>query len=71
MTKRRRRVHSTVLCTGAVAALLEICGCTPRVEVALPDKPIEININAKIEHEVRIKIERDVSQVVQANSEIF
>lgn len=48
-----------------------LCACTPRVEVALPEKPIEININAKIEHDVRIRVEKDVSQLVKTNNDLF
>ena len=45
--------------------------CIPRVEVAVPDKPINININAKIDHEVRIKVERDVEELISDDSELF
>lgn len=53
---------------GAVILLL---GCTPRVEVAPPDKPIEININAKIDHQVRIKVEKDVEELFSEKSNLF
>jgi hypothetical protein len=46
-------------------------GCTPHVAVDLPDKPINININAKIDHEVRIKVERDVEKLVQEQKDLF
>jgi len=55
----------------AVFLLNLLCACTPRVEVALPEKPIEININAKIEHDVRIRVEKDVSQLVKTNNDLF
>lgn len=45
--------------------------CTPRVEVAPPDKPITINMNIKIDHEVRVKVERDLEQVINKDSELF
>jgi len=45
--------------------------CTPRVEVALPDKPIEINITAKIDHEVKIKVERDVQELLSKEKGLF
>ncbi len=35
--------------------LAGIVGCTPTVKVEPPDKPIEINLNVKIDHEIRIK----------------
>ncbi len=46
-------------------------GCTPRIEVAPPKKPITINLNVKIDHEVRIKVEKELDQVLSENSELF
>lgn len=54
-----------------LSVILMMQACTPRVEVAMPDKPINININAKIDHEVRIKVERDVEQLFDENSDLF
>ena len=54
------------------SVLLILCtGCTPKVEIELPDKPIEININAKIDHEVRIKVERDVEKLLDSQKDLF
>jgi hypothetical protein len=46
-------------------------GCTPRVEVAPSDKPITINLNVKIDHEVRIKIEKELQEVLSEKSGLF
>ncbi|MCB0338841.1 MAG: YnbE family lipoprotein [Bdellovibrionales bacterium] len=46
-------------------------GCSPRVEVAVPDKPITINLNVKIDHEVRIKVEKDLEEVISEDSDLF
>ena len=46
-------------------------GCTPRVEVAVPDKPITINLNVKIDHEVRVQVEKDLEEVISEDSELF
>jgi hypothetical protein len=54
---------------GAVA-LLSLTGCTPRVEVAA-DKPITINLNVKIDHEVRVKVDKELDQVLSKNSGLF
>ncbi|NCB90592.1 MAG: YnbE family lipoprotein, partial [Gammaproteobacteria bacterium] len=37
-----------------------LVGCTPRIEVAAPKEPITINMNVKIEHEIHIKVDKDV-----------
>ncbi|HNB27888.1 MAG TPA: YnbE family lipoprotein [Alphaproteobacteria bacterium] len=45
--------------------------CTPTVKVEAPDKPIVINLNVKIEQEVRIKVDRDVDTLLQNNPDLF
>ena len=45
--------------------------CSPRVEVVAPDKPITINMNIKIDHEVRVKVEKQLDQVLSKDSELF
>lgn len=64
------RPHATrVLFTCLIAGLA--AGCTPTVKVEAPDKPIVINLNVKIEQEVRIKIDRDVDTLLQDNPDLF
>ncbi len=46
-------------------------GCTPKIEVAAPTEPVTINLNVKIEHEIRIKIEKDLEEVFGEDSELF
>jgi hypothetical protein len=53
---------------GLVAAL---GACTPRVEVAAPDKPITINLNVKIDHEIRIKVDKELDKVLSDDSGLF
>lgn len=57
------------LCYAAVAVLF--AGCTPTVKLQAPDKPIEINLNVKIEQEVRVKVERDLDREIMANPDLF
>ena len=59
------RTHSLIL------ALMLASACTPTVQVQVPDKPIEINLNVKIEQHVRISIEKDVKQSIRKNKDIF
>ncbi|SPP31177.1 hypothetical protein ARAF_0290 [Arsenophonus endosymbiont of Aleurodicus floccissimus] len=42
-----------------------------RLEVAIPDKPININMNVKIEHEIKIKVDRKVEGLLKNNSDLF
>ena len=48
-----------------------LSSCTPRVEVAVPDKPIDINLNVKIEHDVRVRVEKDLDEVISEDSPLF
>lgn len=49
-----------------------IClGCTPRVEVVPSEKPITINLNVKIDHEIRVKVEKDLEKVFSEDSKLF
>ena len=50
---------------------LATLGCSPRVKVEAPDKPIEINVNVKIEQEVRIKLDKAVERTLEENPELF
>ena len=51
-----------------IAAVL--VGCTPKVEVATSD-PITINLNVKIEHEIRVKVEKELEDVFSEDSGLF
>jgi hypothetical protein len=57
--------------TIAASALLILpltAGC---VTVRPPDKPIEINLNVKIEQEVLVRLQRDVDQLIRSNPDVF
>jgi hypothetical protein len=44
--------------------------CTPTVQVAT-DKPIEINLNVKIEHEIVVRVDRELDSLFDEDSELF
>lgn len=46
-------------------------GCSPSVRLEAPEKPIEITMNIKIEHEIRLKIEKDVDALISNNKGLF
>ncbi|MGS3392290.1 YnbE family lipoprotein [Citrobacter portucalensis] len=48
-----------------------LVGCTPRIEVAAPKVPITINMNVKIEHEIHIKVDKDVESLLKSRSDLF
>ncbi|MBK3732405.1 YnbE-like lipoprotein [Azospirillum brasilense] len=67
-TVRSRRVPTAALFAGLVAGL---GACTPTVKVEAPDRPIEINLNIRIEQEVRVKVERDLEKAIADDPALF
>ena len=55
-----------------ILALVSLASaCTPTVQIQAPDKPIEINLNVKIEHHIKVEIQRDVKKAISKNPDIF
>ena len=70
----RQVIRSFLTSPSIVASLFAIClatGCTPKVEVSASDKPITINLNVKIEHEIRVKVEKELEDVFAEDSGLF
>ncbi|MCP9453308.1 MAG: YnbE family lipoprotein [Nitrospira sp.] len=53
------------------AVLLTPLACRPRVEVVAPEKPITINLHVKIDHEVRVKVEKELDKVLSEENGLF
>lgn len=54
-----------------LAALLSLTACTPTVQVAAPTDPITINLNVKIQHEILVKVDREIDNLLEENSNLF
>ena len=54
-----------------ILCLFGLMACNPTVKVEPPAEPITINLNVKIEHEVRIKVEKDLEGVFDEDSGLF
>lgn len=65
----KRTACITMIATGTL--LLSLTGCSPRVEVAVPSEPITINLNVKIEHEILVKVDREIDTLLNKNSDLF
>ena len=48
-----------------------LVACQPSVRVEAPPEPITINLNIKLDAEVRLKIEEQAQEDIQANPDIF
>jgi hypothetical protein len=55
----------------ASAAVLLLPATASCVSVKAPDKPIEINLNVRIEQEVLVRLQRDVEDLIRQNPDAF
>ena len=57
----------------AILAAAGVClsACSPTVQIAPPDKPITINLNVKIDHEIRIKVDRELESLFEEDNGLF
>ena len=69
MMKTMMLKRAGVLLWGGLA--VTVWACTPRVEVAASEKPITINLNVKIDHEIRLKVDKELDNVLSNDSGLF
>ena len=62
---------SAVRALSALVLLLALAACRHTVQVEAPKDPIVINLNVKIEQEVRVKVDKDVEDLLAENPELF
>lgn len=55
---------------GGFALLLTLSACTPTVKVEAPREPITINLNIKLDADVRLRVEEQAKEDVK-NKPIF
>lgn len=48
-----------------------VAGCTPTVRLEAPKEPIEINLNVKIEHNIRVQVDQDLEDLFDEESDTF
>ena len=68
---RNRTLLAGIVGAMFAGALVGLGACTPRIEVAPSDKPITINLNVKIDHEVRVKVDKELDHVLSDKSGLF
>jgi len=54
-----------------ILLLLALFGCTPTVQVQAPKEPIEINLNVKIEHHIRVQVDKELEDLFSDDSDVF
>jgi hypothetical protein len=58
-------------CFAALLMGLLGAACTPTVQLAMPNEPININLNVKIEHEIYIKVDKALDGMFSESSGLF
>lgn len=68
-----KQLFPKLLRTGVcvTALTISLAGCAPTVKVEAPDKPIEITMNVNINHEIRVKVEQDIDELVDENPDLY
>ena len=67
-------MNKPVVCMLALLSLATaafVTGCSPTVKIEAPDKPIVINMNIKIDHEIRIKVDRELDSLLDSKKGLF
>lgn len=62
-------MHWRLTITAVVVGILT--ACTPKVQLAAPSEPININLNVKIQHEIYIKVDRELDELFSESSGLF
>ena len=55
----------------AALLLIALTGCRHTIEVKAPEEPITINLNVKIDHEIRVKVDRELDGLFEEEPDIF
>jgi hypothetical protein len=63
--------HSVFVTSVVATVLFAAVSCTPTVKVEAPPEPITINLNIKLDAEVRLKIEEQAKDDITNNPGIF
>ena len=53
------------------ASAVALAACTPTIRIEPSDKPIKMDLNVKIDQEVRIKLDREVEDLIASNPDLF
>lgn len=52
-------------------ALIFISGCNPTVRIEAPKEPIKIEANIKIQHEIVVRVEKELDEALSEDSGLF
>jgi len=55
--------RAPVLLLAGLMVAGSLAACTPTIQVAAPKEPITVNLNVKIQHEIYVKVDKDVDEL--------
>lgn len=64
-------MKKTMLAGVWILAAVLVAACSPTVRVEAPSEPITINLNVKIDHEIRVKVDKELDELFSGDSDIF
>ncbi|MGA1342682.1 MAG: YnbE family lipoprotein [Hyphomonas sp.] len=53
------------------ASAAALSACTPTLRIEPSDKPIRIDLNVRIDQEVRIRLDREVEDLIASHPDLF
>jgi len=69
---RKNRITDIAVITGLLLIYsLAMAACTPTVRVEAPREPITINLNIKLDADVRVKLEEQAKKDIESNPDLF
>jgi len=72
LTKEGRDASRLVMrAIGRLGLAAGLAGLSACVNVAAPERPIEINLNITIRQEVVVRLQRDAQELIQNNPGVF
>jgi len=71
MSPRTHLIRSSLFLAAAGLLGLLAPACQPTVKVQAPQEPITINLNIKLDADVRLKIEEQAQEDIAKNPDIF
>ncbi len=64
-------LEKLVSLTPLIGLCLLLAACEPTVKVEAPQEPITINLNIKLDADVRLRLEEAAQEDIEANPDIF
>ncbi|MBS0298399.1 MAG: YnbE family lipoprotein [Proteobacteria bacterium] len=71
MRKIAQTTGTTIVKIILIICCLVLIACAPTVKVESPQEPITINLNIKLDADIRVKLEEQAKKDIAANPSIF